>query len=63
VQPLQSVNCHDSRAHNHERHRPFTRLVGFSWVGSARFESSRSSSWYAAAAKPVCMIWLQVGCL
>jgi hypothetical protein len=28
VQPLQSVNCHDSCAHGHERHGPFTRLVG-----------------------------------
>jgi hypothetical protein len=25
VQPLQSVNCHDSRAHGHERRGPFTR--------------------------------------
>jgi hypothetical protein len=37
VQPLQSVNCHDSRAHGHERHVPFTRLVGISgwdlWFG------------------------------
>jgi hypothetical protein len=32
VQPLQSVNCHDSRAHGHERHGPFTRLVGV-WLG------------------------------
>ncbi len=41
MQPLQSVNCHDSRAHDHERHGPFTRLVrgmvgmvlfGFIWV-------------------------------
>jgi hypothetical protein len=32
VQPLQSVNYHDSRAHGHERHGPFTRLVGiFGW--------------------------------
>jgi hypothetical protein len=32
VQPLQSVNCHDSHAHGHERHGPFTRLVGiFGW--------------------------------
>jgi hypothetical protein len=22
VQPLQSVNCHDSHAHGHERHGP-----------------------------------------
>jgi hypothetical protein len=37
VQPLQSVNCHDSRADGHERHGPFTRLVGISgwdlWFG------------------------------
>jgi hypothetical protein len=32
VQPLQSVNCHDSRAHGHERHGPFTRFVGL-WLG------------------------------
>jgi hypothetical protein len=28
VQPLQSVNCLESRAHGHERHGPFTQLVG-----------------------------------
>jgi hypothetical protein len=32
VQPLQSVNYHDSRARDHERHGPFTRLVGV-WLG------------------------------
>jgi hypothetical protein len=32
VQPLQSVNCHGSRTHGHERHGPFTRLVGV-WLG------------------------------
>jgi hypothetical protein len=63
VQPLQSVNYHDSRAHSHERYGPFTRLVGFGWVGSARFESSRSGSWYAVGVKPMCRVWLQVGCL
>jgi hypothetical protein len=36
VQPLQSVNCHDSRAHGHEQHGPFTRLVGYGWFGSSR---------------------------
>jgi hypothetical protein len=36
VQPLQSVNCHDSHAHDHERHGPFTRLVGYGWFGSGR---------------------------
>jgi hypothetical protein len=44
VQPLQSVNSHDSRAHDNEWYGPFMRLVGFGWVGSARFESSRSGS-------------------
>jgi hypothetical protein len=63
VQPQQSVNCHDSHAHGHERHGCFTRLVGFGLVGSARFESSWSGSWYAVGAKPMCMFWLQVGCL
>jgi hypothetical protein len=58
VQPLQSVNCHDSRAHGHERLGPFTRLVGMVWVGF-----SRSGLWYAAGIKPGCMFWLQVGCL
>jgi hypothetical protein len=57
VQPLQCVNCHDSHAHSHELLGPFTRLVGFGWVGSAGFESSRPGSWYAAGAKPVCMFW------
>jgi hypothetical protein len=60
VQHLQSVNCHDSHAHIHERHGPFTLLVGFAWVESARFESSRSGSWYAESGKPVCMVWLPV---
>jgi hypothetical protein len=63
VQPLQSVNYHDSRAHGHEQYGPFTRLVGFGWVGSTRFESSRSGSWYAVGVKHVCMFWLQEGYL
>jgi hypothetical protein len=58
VQLLQSVNCHDSRAHDHERHGPFTQLVGFGWVGPVGFESSWSGSWYAAGVKHVCMVWL-----
>jgi hypothetical protein len=62
VQPLQSVNSHDCRAHGHERHGPLTRLVG-GLVGMVRVGSSRSGSWYAAGAKLVCMFWLQVGCL
>jgi hypothetical protein len=32
VQPLYSVNCHESRAHGHERHGPFTR---YGWDGSS----------------------------
>jgi hypothetical protein len=63
VQHLQSVNYHDSHAHGHERHGPFTRLVGFGWVGPAGFEASRSGSWYAAGVKHVCMVLLLVGCL
>jgi hypothetical protein len=63
VQPLQSVNCHDSCVHGHERHGPFTRLVGIWLVETVRVGSSRSGSWYAPGAKPMCMFWLQVGCL
>jgi hypothetical protein len=58
VQPPQSVNCHDSRAHGHERHGPFTRLVGgYGWDGSGWvIGSSRFGLWYAVGVKPVCMI-------
>jgi hypothetical protein len=63
VQPLQSVNCHNCRAHGHEQHGPFTRLVGFGWVGPTGFESTQSVLGYAVGAKPMCMVWLQVGCL
>jgi hypothetical protein len=63
VQPLQTINCHDSRARGHERHEPFTQLVVFGWVGFIGFECIWFGSWYAAGAKPVCIVWLQVGCL
>jgi hypothetical protein len=63
VQPLQSVNCHDSRAHGHELHGPFTRLVGIWLVRMVQVGCSRFGSWYAAGEKPVYMFWLQVGCL
>jgi hypothetical protein len=63
VQPLQSINYHDNCAHDHERHTPFTWLVVFGWVGPTSLESSRSGSWYAAGAKSMYMVWLQVGCL
>jgi hypothetical protein len=33
LQPLQSVNSHDSRAYGHERRGPFTRLVGLDLPG------------------------------
>jgi hypothetical protein len=57
VQPLQSVNYHDSRAHGHD-------MLGFGWFGSVGFSgTSWFGSWYAAGAKLVCIIWLQVGCL
>jgi hypothetical protein len=54
AQPLQSVNCHDSYAHGHERHGPFTRLVGvcLGWFGLGL----SWSSWYTAGAKLVCMV-------
>jgi hypothetical protein len=55
MQYLQSVNYHDSLAHGHERHRPFTRLVGIWLVGMVRIGSSRPGSWYIAGAKPMCM--------
>jgi hypothetical protein len=62
VQPLQSVNYHDSRAYGHERREPFTQLVGFGWVCSAGVESSRSSSWYVVGGMPVSIgqFWLQM---
>jgi hypothetical protein len=58
VQPLQSVNCHDSHAHSHERHGPFTRLVGLwlGWIWLGLLWSSLLGSWYAAGVKPVCMV-------
>jgi hypothetical protein len=58
MQPLQSVNCHDSRAHGHERHGPFTRLVGvwLVWFGLSLLWSSWFGSCYAAGAKPMCMV-------
>jgi hypothetical protein len=51
VQHLKSVNCHDSRAHGHEQHGPFTQLVGvyLGWFGLG----FSWSSWYVAGAMPV----------
>jgi hypothetical protein len=55
-QPQHIINYHDSCAHDHERHRPFTRLVGFGWVGSVGSESSRFGLWYFVGAKPMCIV-------
>jgi hypothetical protein len=55
VQPLQSINYHDSHAHGHERHEPFTWLVGlvllgFSlvvwFVSCSRCETCVQGSWF-----------------
>jgi hypothetical protein len=63
VQPLQSVNYHDSRAHGHERHGPFTRLVGgYGWDGSSWvIGSSRFGLWYATGAISVSSVGLATG--
>ncbi len=66
VQPLQSVNCHDSRAHGHERHGPFTRLVGIWLFGSGWVTRSRwFGYWYVAGGKSVNIVlgMLQMGSL
>jgi hypothetical protein len=57
VGKVQSANYHDSCAHGHEQHGPFTRLVEI-WlvVSSGLTGSSWFGSWYAAGAKPVCMV-------
>jgi hypothetical protein len=71
VQPLQSVNYLDSRAHDHERHGPFTRLagilVGMIWVGTSRsgLVCSRCEACVhvlATSGMPVSIghLWLQV---
>jgi hypothetical protein len=54
VQPLQSVNYHDSRAHGHERHGPFTRLVGYGWFG---FDRVLGLFGLATRVRPVSSIW------
>jgi hypothetical protein len=54
VQPLQSVNYHDSRAHSLERHGPFTRLVGYGWFGSGRVLGLVG---FATGVRPVCSVW------
>jgi hypothetical protein len=57
MQPLQSVNCLDSRVHDHEQHRPFTQLVGLWLVRSGWVTRSRwVGSWNAAGAKPASIV-------
>jgi hypothetical protein len=51
VQPLQSVNCHDSRAHGLERHGPFTRLVEYGWFGCGQVMV------FATGVRPMSIIW------
>jgi hypothetical protein len=67
VQPLQSVNCHDSCAYGHERHEPFTRLVGCGWFGSGqvlgldgfcyRGETCELCLVLPAGVRPVSFVW------
>jgi hypothetical protein len=72
VQPLQSVNYHDSHAHGHERHGSFTRLVGYGWFGSGQvlgldgFFCYRGLTCelylffcYRGETCELCLIWLQ----
>jgi hypothetical protein len=54
VPPLQSVNCHDSRAHGRERHGPFTRLVRFDSFGSGRVLGLVG---LAIGVRPVSSVW------
>jgi hypothetical protein len=67
VQPLQSVNYHDSHAHGHGRHGPFTRLVGYDCFGSGqvlgldgffyRGETCELCLVFATGVRPVSFFW------
>jgi hypothetical protein len=67
VQHLQSVNCHDSHAHGHERHGPFTRIVGYGCFGSGqvlsldgfcyRGETCELCLVLATGVRPVSFVW------
>jgi hypothetical protein len=56
VQALQSVNCLGSHAPGHERHVPFIRLVGVSWIWLGYLGLVGFCSWYATSAKPLAMV-------
>jgi hypothetical protein len=58
VQPLQSVNCHDSYAHSHEQHGPFTRLVGYGCFGSGQVLGLDGFG-YRGETCELCLVWLQ----
>jgi hypothetical protein len=58
VQPLQSVNYHDSCAHGRERHGPFTRLVGYSWLGSGQV-LGLDGFCYRGETCELCLVWLR----
>jgi hypothetical protein len=55
VQPLQSINCHDSRAYGHEQHGPFTRLVGYGWFGSGQV-LGLDGSYYRCETYELCLV-------
>jgi hypothetical protein len=67
VQLLQSVNCHDSHAHGHERRGPFTRLVGYGCFGSGQVLGLHGFSYrgetcelclvLATGVRPVSSVW------
>jgi hypothetical protein len=67
MQPLQSVNYHDSRAHSLERDGPFTQLVGYGWFGSGqvlgldgfcyRGETCELCLVLATRVRPVSFVW------
>jgi hypothetical protein len=67
VQPLQSINCRDSRAHDHERHGHFRRLAGYGWFGSRqvlgldgfcyRGETCELCLVLATGVRPVSFVW------
>jgi hypothetical protein len=67
VQPLQSVNSHDCHAYSHERHGPFTRLVGYGCFGSGQVlgldgfcykgETCELCLVLATGVRPVSFVW------
>jgi hypothetical protein len=54
VQPLQSINYHDSRAHGHKRHGSFTQLVGYGVFGSRQVLGLDG---FCYRVRPVSFVW------